>query len=637
MSTIKSKAKKLKQVERTLIKQFVGCDKQIKQILNSIRAWYFFPESLTKPLIINCWGITGTFKTTLLRAIIQELGLNDTFVEVDSRDLQGGLKSLIGHPNLDKVDIVLPNVFLLDEFQNCRTIDRRGDDTERADGLAELFSFLSDGQIKEHRQHYKVEMVRYYNNLIINNTPELISEIEKFYADRHAPISKNKPTSVALAELGDILDEEEAKFGKVPFISKALYFFNYQIGDFEELLGKDFKTQAFKSKEDVLIKIHIIIKNYGPTRTFDLSKSLVFVAGNIDEAFRGLTQVTDNDYISPDEFYDLASKVNFNNIKQALFERFKPEQVSRLGSNHIIFPSFNTAMYKSFISSLNKRSVKKFNSLKIKIKIDKSVDEFILKHFAIPSQGARSVLSAHEYLVDSNLSEILAETMLKDGKEVLVGIVDNRVHLINDKKKIIKKNIDIIDLKVLGNYENEDLNHTISVHEASHAIVATALLGQVPSMIKVRMNDSSIGGYCKIDGLPDLLNRRDYINMIAIALAGYCGELIDKNEDIDRVSTGSYSDIMKATAIASELVKVLGLGNSGTIVKTGFSPMFPDVTVVESNKQMEKEVEDIVNEGFFLAFNVLEAYSKEHKELTEVLKKNVTVKADKIAHIFKRS
>ena len=62
------------------------------------------------------------------------------------------------------------------------------------------------------------------------------------------------------------------------------------------------------------------------------------------------------------------------------------------------------------------------------------------------------------------------------------------------------------------------MNHTISVHEASHGVVSTALLGEIPSMIKVRMNDTSIGGYCKINGFPSLPNRRDYINYIAIII-----------------------------------------------------------------------------------------------------------------------
>jgi cell division protease FtsH len=634
LSQIKTKIAKLNQTKVNLKKKFIGIDRQIDQIVNSIKAFILFPETLNKPLIINLWGITGTFKTSVLRELIKELELTSRFVEVDSRDLQSGITPLLGHPNPDKKDIIMPCVFLLDEFQNTRTIDIHGNDTERADGLAELFSFLSDGKIVINRNQYKVEQVLFLLNRIKIDVDSVVQQIEDFYEQR-ATSSLSKPTVVGQKTSNDSSEKPERK--QVSFETKMFYFYDYYIDNIEALVGADFLQIKYKSPQDALLALAEALKDYGPTKVFDLSKSLVFVAGNIDEAFAGLTSITDNDYFSPDDFYALSSKVNFNQVKQALFYRFKPEQVSRLGSNHVIFPSFNTAMYKALITSLNKRSISKYKDLGIKIKIDKSIDEFILKHNAIPSQGARSVLSAHEYLVDSNLSEIIAETMIRGGKEVLIGVVNNRVHLINDKKKVIKKNIDIIDLTVLKNYEDKRTNHTISVHEASHAVVSIALLGELPSTIKVRMNDSSIGGYCKIEGFPELANRRDYINFIAIALAGYVGELIDNNYNIDMVSVGSSSDIVKATGIATDLVKVLGLGISGDITARGVSGMVADVMLRENNKEVEEEIENIVNEGFLLAHLVLVTMQKEHRLLTEVLKKNVTIKPNQIKHIFYRS
>lgn len=628
--SIKKQLKALNNTKAVLKKQFIGVDRQIDQIVNSIKAFVLFPQTLNKPLIINLWGITGTFKTSLLRALVKELEMEDKFVEVDARDLQSGITPILGHPNSDKRDIILPTIFLLDEFQNTRTIDSNGEDTDRADGLAELFSFLSDGQVKINRSQYKTEAVLFVLKRIKSDVDEVIIEIEHFYRQKSTSnkvraIRVDKPTYEGQ-------EEEHDELGEVSFKTKMIYFFEYYWGDLEDIVGKDFLARNFKTPERWLLAIADHLKDYGPTRTFDLSKSLVFVTGNIDEAFRGLTMITDNDYISPDEFYALSSKVNFNQIKSALFHRFKPEQVSRLGSNHVIFPSFNTAMYKALITSLNERSVGKFKNFKIKIKIDKSVDEFILKHSAIPSQGARSVLSAHEYLVDSNLSEILAETLISGGKEVLIGITDNKVYLINDKKKTIKKSIDIIDLSVLKNYEDKRINHIISVHEASHAVANIALMGELPSTIKVRMSDTSVGGYC-VTSMPELPTRREYINYIAVCLAGYCGELIDNGYNIDEVLAGSGSDISTATSIAAHLVKTLGLGNSGTITKNGFS-FFEDAIVTKDNDALEHEIEDIVNEAFVLALVTLQAMQKEHKALVDILKKNVTVKAKDIAHIF---
>lgn len=631
MLTVKQKISKINLAKKKLKQQFIGIDKPIDQVCNSLKTFLLFPDALHKPVIINLWGITGTFKTSFIRALIKELDYGDKFVEVDSRELQSGITPLLGHPNADKRDIILPSIFLLDEFQNTRTIDRFGNDTDRADGLAELFSFLSDGKVTINRGNYKVEQILFLKNRISTDIEAVIQQIEEFY-DQRSGGRLNRNSDILISETKSSSKKEEPR--EIKFTTKMNYFYEYYIDRFTDLVGEDFSKREFKTPKEALQAVYEVLSDYGPTKTFDLSKSLIIIAANLDEVFGGLTHVMDGDYISPDEFYAMASRVNFNQVKQALLSRFKPEQVARLGSNHVIFPSFNTKMYQALIESLNKRSISKFKEMGIKIKIDKSVNEFILKHNALPSQGARSVLSAHEYLVDSNLSEIIAETLIAKGKEVLIGIVNNKVHLLNDKKKLIKKNIDIVDLNVLKNYEDKRTNHTISVHEAGHSVVSVALFGELPSTIKVRMNDNTVGGYAVTEGIPPMPNRRDYLNFIAVCLGGYTAELIDNNMDLDKVCVGSSSDIMKATAIAAEMVKTLGLGGSGTITSNGFSPMLRDVTITKDNEAMEQEVEDIVNESFLLAFVSLEVMKEQHKALVDILKKNVTVKPKDIAHIF---
>ncbi len=93
------------------------------------------------------------------------------------------------------------------------------------------------------------------------------------------------------------------------------------------------------------------------------------------------------------------------------------------------------------------------------------------------------VLSAHEYLVDSNIPEALASSLLHKGKSVTIAIKEDNVLIITNKNIIVKE-ITIIDKNVLENYSNEDLNRTISTHEAGHSITGIALMGILPDMIK---------------------------------------------------------------------------------------------------------------------------------------------------------
>ncbi len=365
-NSIKQKLDKLELVKRQLKRDFVGIDNQIEQMVESIKVWYIFPETLSKPLIVNLWGITGTFKTSVIRRFVELLEIK-TFKEIDSRKLPTEkLVSIIGIGRyVDDPKIVLPEIFLLDEFQNIRTISNRGDDTETSGELYELFSWLSDGKVKYTRSSYTHSKLLNLVMAMEKGRSGLIVDLNKIIKRR----KENDPES-------DLLTYAEALHDTFYHVFDDYYMFS------EEFILK------FKNDTDRLF--NYIVKETSKLNLdciLDLSKSLIFVAGNVDEAFDGITHTMDNDILTPDQFYEISSQVNFNVIKESLLYRFKPEQVARLGTNHVIFPSFNTKMYTRLIQNLNKRTIGKFKKFGIKINIDKTVIDYILKHAAIPSQG----------------------------------------------------------------------------------------------------------------------------------------------------------------------------------------------------------------------------------------------------------
>lgn len=614
---INSKLLKLEKVRKTLKKEFVGIDKQIDQLVESIKVWYIFPDTLNKPLIVNLWGITGTFKTSVIRRLVDVLGLHDKFKEVDARKLPGdNMKGIVGiGEQVDNPDIILPSVFLLDEFQNIRTISNRGDDTEASNELYELFAWLSDGKIKYTRNAYAFTKMKNLIEQIKLNRRKVIDDLMVNKESKEAlingrPISHSR--KLKTMALADIFWDSNY------YTLDDFYVFNHSritsYGD--DLDGLfDYMIEKFKT-----VSLDC---------TLDLSKSLVFVAGNVDEAFEGLTHNMDNEMLSPDQFYEISSKVNFNVIKESLLYRFKPEQVARLGTNHIIFPSFNTKMYTKFIERLNNRTIGKFGRFKVKIDIEDTITDFILAHAAIPSQGSRSVLSAHEYLVDSNIPEALAKSLLTGGTKVSIGVRDNNVVIVTNKEIIVKE-ITIIDKNVLDNYENEDLNYTISLHEAGHAVCGIAVMGILPDMIKTRMSNGSIGGYCKFTEEESIMSRSEAVGRIALSMGGYAAEIVRKG--FNEVSIGSSSDILSATNLASAMVKVLALGSG---VAAGGYSMGRDGLVLYNKDELEQEVESLVEEGLLLAFSILVTYDKEHEELTKILMNQPTTRAKDIQHLFK--
>lgn len=632
------KLAKLEQVKSKLKKEFVGIDLQIDQIVDSIRTWYCFPESLNRPLVVNLWGITGTFKTSIIRRLVELLGRSTGFKEIDSRAiLSSKFDALLGITEIEKVqgNKDLPEIILIDEFQNVKTLDAFGNDTKDSKTLYELFSILSDGKLKYPRNMYSLGKL---TNIVkqIKENPEkcygVLKEKVDIILDQYLErLEREKKRKVEVIDNEDSIftlstkkiNSREAHYT----IGDAFWDNNYyQLEDFKEFqyaIIAGFKNDH-KALFDYIVKT---VEGISKDITIDLSKSLIFVAGNLDNIFSGLTHSIDTDSITPDEFYEYSKQVNFNDVKNCLLENFKPEQVSRLGTNHVIFPSFNSKMYKKLISGLNKRTLAKFKEQKIEIIIDPSVDAFLLKHGAIPSQGARSILSSHEFVVDSNISELIALAILNGTKKATLSVKYNML-VLKAKKEIVIKDISIIDTKVLANYE-EPLNSIISTHESGHSIAVIALMGKYPDMVKVRSSDGDIGGYVKYT--PEILpTKQDMKHRLAISMAGYAAEMLVHGAD--NVSSGASSDILSATAVASSMVKVLGMGDG--MSANGFS-MGRDTLVLNDKDRLDQEVDDLISEAFTLAMTVLIFYRKELDILTRKLKTCVTMKEEEIRKLLK--
>ena len=68
---------------------FVGIDETIDDLLNYIQIWYLMPEILSRPIIVNLWGMTGVGKTDLVRRLVKCLNFQDRFVEIELSHTEG--------------------------------------------------------------------------------------------------------------------------------------------------------------------------------------------------------------------------------------------------------------------------------------------------------------------------------------------------------------------------------------------------------------------------------------------------------------------------------------------------------------------------------------------------------------------
>jgi cell division protease FtsH len=94
-------------------------------------------------------------------------------------------------------------------------------------------------------------------------------------------------------------------------------------------------------------------------KKIDCSKGLVFVLGNLDEAY-GI-----HDDISPDVeadmFRSITEDIGITEVKTALQERFRNEQIGRFGNNIITYPSLSKKNFQDIIEKEVSRIFDKFN------------------------------------------------------------------------------------------------------------------------------------------------------------------------------------------------------------------------------------------------------------------------------------
>ena len=85
--------------------ELFGTDEVIDHVIESVRAWYVLPEIIKRPVIFCLWGLTGTGKTQLTRALTHKLGFYDRFVDVLRRGARN--QALVRRARQRRVDEVV--------------------------------------------------------------------------------------------------------------------------------------------------------------------------------------------------------------------------------------------------------------------------------------------------------------------------------------------------------------------------------------------------------------------------------------------------------------------------------------------------------------------------------------------------
>jgi cell division protease FtsH len=553
----------LAKIAVTLKSEFFGNDKVIDLVISALSAWYIFPALILRPVIVNLWGLTGVGKTQLVRRLTQLLGFADRFVEVqmDGISSGGGSATIEGLLSNSSIEEGEQGILLLDEIQRYRTLNADGSEV-KVERYQDVWMLLSDGKFAANSSTFR--------------------ELEMLLA--HQAWSEENEIIALEAK-----KEDDKVPDNTPKRKRLLY--PYEARRFKKLLRMTQSVQEImKMEASELLCLLNQMSEDKQNNQMDYSKLLIFISGNLDEAYN-MAKSTSNCDTDADIFHMISQKISVMDIKSALEKRFKPEQISRFGNNHIIYPSLSRRSYQQLIAhTCNQYLTSMMDITGLKLTLSEDSLEVIYQNSVYPSQGTRPVFSSIHKIFSDGLVQIAFQVIQNRAAsvdlQIEAGETSSLIGTDNlGNKYAIPLELDVYNRKAKA---TDDFRTIVAVHEAGHALVYALLFHKAPAEVKIN-TASFIGGFMmpsvntdvELSAVPDILGT------ITTAYAGRCAEILVFGQD--HVSMGAGSDIHRATSLASDYLREHGLGPiAGKEIEPlgGYVPggLLPDI---ETNKAID--------------------------------------------------
>ncbi|MDA3905142.1 MAG: hypothetical protein PF484_03615 [Bacteroidales bacterium] len=552
----------LNSTKQQLKKEFIGIDQVIDDAIDSLSSWYLFPNLQDKPVVVNLWGLTGVGKSSLVNRTSElihfdnkyfrfDLGENDSSGSIIKRQLEEIYENENGFPIL----------IALDEFQHARTIDEIGQEVEKSASRI-IWQLLDSGKFQISKYNFHLEdiydLAQKLRHLLKNGVKVLKGKVisKAIYFVEQMELKSVYETSNGTVNQQDIFN--------VLFVPTDYYEIIYSTAKekFSNSFEVKLKLLSLNGYETIQFLLDIFSQSNCP-KTVDCSKSLIFVLGNLDEAY---TMSRDyNPDMDADEFHEQSLKITIPIVKNALKRRFRNEQIARLGNNHIIYPAFNQESFKKIIGlELAKITKIVYTQQKITLKFDQSIHDMIYKEGVYPTQGTRPIFTTIHQIINSKLGKVISHMILEKlnvskmifkalNTSVIVDYIDgqNIIHTL-----VIKQNL---NLEKLRKNKKDDIQAITAVHETGHTIISTILLRTLPEVVFSNTAEDGNAGFVYSKLKWKYISRKEIQNRLALFLAGYVAEKIIFGEE--NVTTGAEGDIEKATEFASDMLKKCGMGS----------------------------------------------------------------------------
>jgi len=569
---IKKKRLILEEAKRNVKSFFIGLDEIIDKVFASFEIWYFIPELLERPIIINLWGMTGTGKTDLVRRIVQELSFEEKYLEIQlSSSDRGYPEKIQDRMQYSGISSKEPGILLLDEMQRFRTLDEEGAmlNSEKYD---DIWMLLSDGKFSDAMRE-REKLI----NLLLEYEYSFDYEEEQEDAIEEKPNKKSKRKAKKEPKP---IKKYKTSLWKAESIKRKL--------ELSEPTGEIMLWSQEKIIEKLRQKINEIKILRSEAKTYN--QLLIFVCGNIDEAFSMSSDVSEVN-VDADILHEFSKNVNILKIKEALGKKFKPEQIARFGNNHIIYPSLSKKNFEKLISKklneITERIKRKFD---IEITFSPNIHLTLYRNGVYPTQGTRPIFSTINNIIENSLPIFLFNCFLKNKKIIHIDIDETREIIFSTiDKELIERKVDL-QLETLTQKITKDTLSRISVHESGHAVIYALLFKVAPSQIV----GNSIGDYSQGFIIPHnhCKSKNMLIKSTQTLLGGIIAEELIFGDELK--GSGSSGDIDRATSLVADMVRSFNMDSTiGKIVEPASKIAENHITSIEETNQT---IETILNQ-----------------------------------------
>lgn len=642
---LQSAEEKVENAIKILKEEFVGIDEIIEGVVANIKSWYMFPELYKHPLVINLFGMTGTGKTSLVKRLCELLELDSDYFYFNFAEIGECTSWEIEDRIMEELSDEKSNrVFVYDEFQYGATIKQNGEENDKKSGMKPFWELLDTGKMHKRNSYWDTRamlMAAQYMTLINFkhpmhvvdgvwlNSADCLAEFDEFEVNKF----KNAFDYEYFTSGRDKTGDDVPSGGKTPNqqqkgrfllsdnvwsqMSKAYNRFKADsVGQFE--LYNHVRTLDAEGIINLLVDLYVkTSKGYD----MDFHNSVIFVMANVDEAYTMALSV--NPDMSPDMFHEATKKITIVDIKEALQNRFRNEQIARLGNIHHIYPSFSSASFKEII----RRNLVKFceeseTLTGYKTTFHKSIINLIYRESVFPTHGTRPIFSTISDFVRAKMADMMID-IYENGYEVdsvEYGASGNRTTI----KLYGKDGECLTTLKYKNKIRVDSLRKgdkgkqqaIVALHESGHFIVYNTLTGKYPEKLVSVTVDKNSGGFMlkKVDDSLASDTYQSILDDVTVLLAGHAAErMILGDGDI---TAGASSDLSKATYTVSKLFRSYGFEAPATTIHSLVTPEEGHL-IRESDAQLRETndaMTNILNECLSRAMEILDESREALKE-----------------------